>query len=131
MCRVNVGILALCLSTICLTNNYAKVEALSINRRVDNTMADQSTGIFFKRDRKGHGYHKGRWGNGDHKGRWGNGGHKERWGNVDHKGRGGHGGHKGRGGHGNHKGRGGHGGHGDHKRREGDKPQKETSASAY
>ncbi|PVU85001.1 hypothetical protein BB561_006998, partial [Smittium simulii] len=118
MYRVNVGILALCLSTICLTSNYAKVEALAVNKRTDIIMSDQSTGIFFKRDESGaeevpveppvdapatveppvvaplddnkSQQHKEQKKHGDHKG------HEER---GDHKGRESHGDHNGHNGH--------------------------------
>ncbi|PVU87651.1 hypothetical protein BB561_006240 [Smittium simulii] len=92
MYRVNVGILALVLSTICLISDYAKVEALAVNRRGDTTKSDQTSGALFRRDEAAEGEapglveppveenkekkHKGRKGNGEHKGRKGNGGHK-------------------------------------------------------
>ncbi|PVU96852.1 hypothetical protein BB561_000925 [Smittium simulii] len=41
MYRVNVGVLALFLSTICLTSNYAKVEALAVKGSADNTAHEE------------------------------------------------------------------------------------------
>ncbi|PVU93422.1 hypothetical protein BB561_003295 [Smittium simulii] len=152
MYRVNVGILALCLSTICLTSNYAKVDALAVNRRADKIMSDQSTGIFVKRDESGaeeapveppvdapemaeppvhapemaeppvHAPEMAEPPVGKPK----NQKHGERKGHGDHKGHEGHGDHKGREGHDDHKGR---EGHGDHKRKKEDKPQKEAGTS--